>query len=46
MVRTCYPSYAGGRNRKIAVQAALGVNIRHYLKNNTSKTGLGEWLKR
>jgi hypothetical protein len=27
-------SYSGNINRRILVQASLGINVRHYLKNN------------
>jgi hypothetical protein len=29
----CHPSYKGSINRKIVVQAGLGINLRPYLKN-------------
>jgi hypothetical protein len=35
----CNPSYVGGINRKVAVQAGLDKNMRPYLKNNYSKKG-------
>jgi hypothetical protein len=41
VAHTCNLSYAGGRDRRIAVRGwpALGRSARHYLKNNYSKKG-------
>jgi hypothetical protein len=34
VVHTCHPSYVGGINRRIMVQADLYKNVRLHLKNN------------
>jgi hypothetical protein len=39
VVHACHPSV----NRRITVQACLGINMRPYLKNNTKRAG--SWLK-
>jgi hypothetical protein len=34
------PSYSGGTDRKIVIQAALGINTRPYLKNKVKRAGV------
>jgi hypothetical protein len=34
LAHVCDPSYSGSENRRITVQASLGINMRTYLKNN------------
>jgi hypothetical protein len=41
LVHTCHPS----ANRRIMIQAGLGIKVRSYLKNNEAKKGLGMWIK-
>jgi hypothetical protein len=36
---TCHPGQTGSINRKITVQAFLGIKVRPYLKNNQRKKG-------
>jgi hypothetical protein len=36
VVFACHPSYAISINKRMAVQAGLGINARTYLKNNQS----------
>jgi hypothetical protein len=39
VVHACHPSLLGSINRKITVQASLGINAKPYLKNNQIKKG-------
>jgi hypothetical protein len=39
--QACHLSYMGGVNRRVTVQACMGINSRHYSKNTWSKKGLG-----
>jgi hypothetical protein len=34
VVHICHPSYSGSVNRRIAIQANLGIKARPYSKNN------------
>jgi hypothetical protein len=43
VILTCHPSCIGSINRRIAVQAGLGVNMQTYSKNKVKR--LGAWLK-
>jgi hypothetical protein len=47
MVHTVIPVKREAVGRKIMIQASLGKNIRHCLKNNQSEKGLeaGVWFK-
>jgi hypothetical protein len=36
---TCHPIYAEGVNRRMVVQAGLGIKAKPYLKSNQSKKG-------
>jgi hypothetical protein len=45
VAHACHPNYEGRLNRRIIVQAGLGLNARSYLKYNESKNQLGAWFK-
>jgi hypothetical protein len=46
VIHACCSSYTGGIGKRTVVEASPGKSVRPYLKNNQSKKGLVERLKR